>query len=1117
MSKKLLFLILFFLFTIFALRAQTALPGDALVYGPMFSPVYNNKVRVWVLTQNNTGSGNNLALSLTGAGAPTTELTGQVYNSDSRLGYNLRSYEYTGLTPGVTYTAKLLVNGIASTRVSTIKNESQIIDDFEFLSGGCGRIYDTSRCIDQPESLFHFNGDPAMFNHMATENSDLMVWLGDAVYLLGLEHANGQCPGGVDDWANKDMAFDRYKFFRGFHDKLVQAMPQLAIPDNHDLGGNEFDKNMPTLSQTRDIFKDWWPNPEYKNTSEGQGLFSSYVYKDVEYFLTDNRSYRTGTTQHFGPEQLAWLKQALLNSTATFKVIINGTPTFTPLGGRNFSSSVQAPDLLNFIQANNINGVLSLSADIHSQRYYIRDADTKYPLYDIVSGNINSDVSTTSPIIDYNNNPILSTGLHTYLRINVYGELKDRRMKIEYVGENGQPYFEEIVHEGMLTSQNADAYSLGFNFHNNVVDTSSYIHTVNAANYTFTNDRKNVANEAMVFSAGTDITVPVANELNFHNRPFSLSFWVKPTVISTNGATILSNGQNGAGVSFGISTQGKLTYTDHASGITRESDFSILSNAWSYITWKYDNVKRKLMLYYNGSPIQNWTNVLSPLKSTANLAVGNNFESKQFIGLLDEVSLYGRLITDQYIASQYDVVSTRGGALKVTNSQMAIPGSVINPVLANDYTIEFWGKLNADPGTNFKIVSSNGRVSSNSTGLSFEFPDSNKLNVVVGTNGSGWNAISEQGEPWIVGEWNHIALVVSKTNSIIKYYQNGSLIASGTYAGYIPNSWGLGFGYSPSYGNPVQAEIDDFRIWQRSLTAQEVIAHRNHFLVGNEANLAIYYDFTSVTAADTSVASKGSVAYTMNLNGGELVTANSPVGNIGIDYQQLVTGKWTKNNNPNNTGLTFPTPITAYISNIVVGKKADTAIEAVPSLSGMFYANGGWKIDPLNSPFATVKINLIESLGADATTVAANAGQYYLLKKDEIANQLVVVTTGVFDGTNVTFNNANLEEGFYYLAWDTALSVNPTASLQNIMSLFPNPTKGLITLALNESNSGKKVNVKVYDLLGRAILQFDGLQTTGGNQNIQLDLTSIANDNQIVLLQVQVGDVSQQFKVLISN
>ena len=76
----------------FVAQAQITIPGDSIVYGPMFSPVYENSVRVWVLTKNDTGTGENLELSFTNNTTPETEITGTVFNSDTRLGYNLRSY-----------------------------------------------------------------------------------------------------------------------------------------------------------------------------------------------------------------------------------------------------------------------------------------------------------------------------------------------------------------------------------------------------------------------------------------------------------------------------------------------------------------------------------------------------------------------------------------------------------------------------------------------------------------------------------------------------------------------------------------------------------------------------------------------------------------------------------------------------------------------------------------------------------------------------------------------------------------------------------------------------------------------------------------------------------------
>ena len=1013
MKKNLLFLaLLFSLSWSFSVSAQ-AIPGDSIVFGPMLSPVYNNKVRVWVLTKNNTGSGNTLSIALTGAGTPNAPLSGTIHNQDGRLGYNLRSFEYN-LQSGETYTANVLKNGIPSGRVAHVKNTPETVTDFEFLSGGCGRIYDLSRCIDQPESAFHVNGDPEMFNVMANEGSDLMVWLGDATYLLGLEHAMGQCLDGTDDWANKDMAFDRYMFYRKYHDNLTMAMPQLAIPDNHDLGPNEFNKNMPTIAEMREIFMDWWPNPEYKSTPEGQGLFSSYKYKDVEYFLLDNRSYRDNTVKHLGPDQMIWLKSALLASTAPFKVLINGTPSFEKnCGGRNFCTTEQSKELIAYIKDNNINGVLSFSADIHEQKFMIREGDVKYPLYDVLSGNLNSDIGSGNFSVNYGSNYLMTGVKQTYMRVNVFGEEGNRRMKVEYVGLNGQAYFQTIIHQDMLTSQDTEAHKLALDITNSLVDSSTYNHTITATNYTLASDRDGVANGALHLTAASDIQIPSATSLQMHDRPYSLAFWVNPDVIGANGAAVFSNATAGTGVTFGIDSDGKLMYTDHATQQTLKSQYKLLPQTWSYIVWKYDNVKRGLSLYYNGILIQNWNNVVSPVASAATIMIGNNFQSKKFVGLLDKVSLYGRLISDQTITDESDYVSTRGEALKLTGVQaMAIPSATFEPAVSENFTIEFWGKLNANPGTNFKILASNSRVNGNSTGLSFEFPDSKKLNVVIGNNTSGWNnGLTEKGEAWNIGEWNHVALSVTKNGSM-KYYINGILVGEAPFGQYITNPTGLGLGYSPYYGSGVQAELDEVRIWNKALTAEEIVKDMHYPLTGTETGLAINYDFSPV---EGGIISKGTIQYPMALNGGTLISGTAPIGDIAAEYQTSVKAKWSKKNDVAVAGLSLTEPITGYASNVVIGKKADDALAAVAGTTDKFYLKGGWKIDPLNNPFATVKINLTESL-VKKDSISNVASQYLLFKQND-TNELITVADGTYDGQNVTFNNTNLLEGVYYLGW----------------------------------------------------------------------------------------------------
>ncbi|NII28819.1 DUF839 domain-containing protein [Pseudoflavitalea sp. X16] len=1010
MSKKQLWILMLgFVGWMTTGTAQT-IPGDSIVFGPMFSPVYHDSVRVWVVTKQNTGSGDVFSLELTAGNAPGTPLTGTVHNSDDRLGYQLRSWVYPALIAGQAYTAVIKKNGVATHRKAVIKNESSLLDDFSFLTGGCGRIYDTTRCIDRPESQTHKNGDPAMFNRMAAENSDLMIWLGDATYLLGLQHAMGQCPNGIDDWANKDMAFARYMFYRNFHDSLTRAMPQLAIPDNHDLGPNEFNKTLPTIGQMREIFMDWWPNPAYKSTSEGQGLYSSYQYKDVEYFLLDNRSYRDGTTQHLGPEQFEWLKQGLKQSKATFKILINGTPSFAKhWGGRNFSITSQGDELVKWIKDQNIDGVLCFSADIHEQELYGRYADVKYPLFDMLSGNLNSDVGNGQFTVDYASDRILRGVKQTYLKVTVYGEAGNRKMRVAYTGPDGLPYFQSVIHSDMLKSIDDSVKKLSLGFSGSLLDSSAFQHQLTATGLGYGSNKDGVAQSAGLFSAATNLQWAYTPAFDLQDRPFTLGFWINPSQFPATGAAVFSNATAGAGITIGFDKDGYLQYIDHKTNTTYTSTRNLVLNKWAQVSWKYDNVRRQLSVFYNGWLVQAWTGVVSPSAATGALHIGNNFENKHFIGLLDEVKLYGKLVSDQRILDNAGYTSHRGDVIKLNASNMAIPGAAVNTAMVGDFTIEFWGKVNTDPGANIKLLASNGRVNNNTTGISFEFPDNNKLNVVLGTNTSSWSSLTDKGNAWNVGEWNHIAVTATK-NGTLTYYVNGEKVADMPFTAYVPNNWGIGLGNSPAYAGTLAAELDELRIWSKALPADSIRRHMHHPLTGKEDGLALNYDFKAYT--DTSIMSTGTQPVEIKLSGAEIVSATSPVAVIDSLYQQAIAANWSISNKAIG-GLSYTEKITGYISNIVTGKNPDSTLAVTKN--NIHYLKGGWQIDALNVPAATIKVILAQAL-PKADSIVKAATRWYLLE-ELTTDSLVIVSQGNFDGQNLTFINTYLEPGYYHLGW----------------------------------------------------------------------------------------------------
>jgi alkaline phosphatase D len=125
--------------------------------------------------------------------------------------------------------------------------------------------------------------------------------------------------------------------YRYTHDRALKGLQPLlrkgrhyAIWDDHDYGPNDSNKSLILEDESLTLFKRYWVNPSF-GLPELPGVFTVVSYGDADLFLLDDRYYRDGDTMPdradkamFGPRQIAWLEDALLNSPATFKIIVAG-------------------------------------------------------------------------------------------------------------------------------------------------------------------------------------------------------------------------------------------------------------------------------------------------------------------------------------------------------------------------------------------------------------------------------------------------------------------------------------------------------------------------------------------------------------------------------------------------------------------------------------------------------------------------------------------------------------------------------------------------------------------------------------------------------------------------
>jgi alkaline phosphatase D len=245
-------------------------------------------------------------------------------------------------------------------------------------------------------------------------------------------------------------------------------MPQFAIWDDHDYGPNDIGKNYILKETSRKIFMSYFCNPSYGEN--GQGIYTMTTWGDADIFMTDDRWWRTADKMKdsvngkpnpekrmLGKQQMEWLKNSLLYSSATFKIIAVGSQVLNPVSpyDKFLDFGVEYDELMNFLKEYKINGVLFLTGDRHHSEVIKVERPGTYPLYDI----------TVSPLTSgrypfggpEKNNPYRILGIdqkQNYARFNFRGPLGNRQLNIEFLGIKGEKLGEwSITEKDLKTPQ----------------------------------------------------------------------------------------------------------------------------------------------------------------------------------------------------------------------------------------------------------------------------------------------------------------------------------------------------------------------------------------------------------------------------------------------------------------------------------------------------------------------------------------------------------------------------------------------------------------------------------------------------------------------------------------
>jgi len=164
------------------------------------------------------------------------------------------------------------------------------------------------------------------------------------------------------------------------------------------------------------------------------------------------------------------------------------------------------------------------------------------------------------------------------------------------------------------------------------------------------------------------------------------------------------------------------------------------------------------------------------------------------------------------------------GCLDCTGTKF-VTGTGLSITISTQLTISFWLKVNQIPNTNFfcyfALLGSYNLFFNNYTNGVWG------SSISLGSNNPGVGGSSGLGNfpiftPTDTTTWNHLSITINGTNWV--QYRNGALVSSGTKAGLtLADTYtSITFGNYPGGGQSANCYFDDFRIYNRALSSNEI-------------------------------------------------------------------------------------------------------------------------------------------------------------------------------------------------------------------------------------------------------------------------------------------------------
>jgi alkaline phosphatase D len=355
-----------------AVAAKASSTGyPRLMQGPMVGAVTDTDAKIWVRTSGAFTVAVKYGLTPDLSAAKQTEPVMVNKASDYTATITISDLE-----PSTEYFYEIIVDGIKDRYLKDLKPlrfETGPHDgeaaDLRIVFGSCPKWQD-----DRIQPIWPW---------VAHWAPDILFWIGDNIY---------------GDVLDPDFLREEYRRQREVAglQPVIQNISNLAVWDDHDFGLNNHDRTNPVKEGAYEVFLEYWPNPSF-GLPDVKGIFFTYTWGQVEFFVIDGRWYRdpdedpdTPEKTMLGPAQYQWLTEQLEASTAVFKVLVSGSGWSKNKGpgGDSWAAFLHERNrLFDFIRDSEITGVVMMSGDTHIGELNVIpwSENGGYDLYDMVS------------------------------------------------------------------------------------------------------------------------------------------------------------------------------------------------------------------------------------------------------------------------------------------------------------------------------------------------------------------------------------------------------------------------------------------------------------------------------------------------------------------------------------------------------------------------------------------------------------------------------------------------------------------------------------------------------------------------------------------------------------